>query len=128
MTRAVVPAWLRACWPSKRLRADPLADVRIDGRYAPVSIANWKLTPWVARELLQRRIERPLTFESDRRLTIVIPFRDRAEHLAQLLPELVRILGEQSLRYRILVVEQMQGGLFKRGKLINVGMRHAAED
>jgi len=127
MTHDAGPAWLSAWWPSKRLRADPLAQLRIDARYAPVSIANWKLTPWVARDLLRRRVERPLTFAADRRLTLVIPYRDRAEHLTQLLPELTRTLQEQSVRYRILVVEQEAGSLFNRGKLINVGMRHAAE-
>ena len=44
--------WLNRWTPSRRLRRDPLQDLLVDGRYAPVSIANWKLIPSVARRLL----------------------------------------------------------------------------
>jgi hypothetical protein len=50
----------------------------VDDRYRPVDIANWKLIP-VARLMLARRVAQPLTFRADRRLTVVILFRDR-EH------------------------------------------------
>jgi hypothetical protein len=100
--------------------------VRVEDRYLPVSIANWKLTPWMAREMLRRRVARPLSFSTDERLTVVIPYRDREEHLRQLLPALTAELRAQSIRHRILVVEQEAGRLFNRGKLINVGMHHAA--
>jgi hypothetical protein len=93
----------------------------------PVSIANWKLTPWIAKDLLARRVPRPLTFSSGERLTVVIPFRDREAHLRELLPPLTAMLREQGIRYRILIVEQDAGRLFNRGKLINVGMHYAAE-
>src|SRR3990170_3430246 len=63
--------WLNRWWPSVRLRTDPLQQLRVDGRYAPVSIANWKLIPGMARRLLAARVARPLTFAPDRRLTIV---------------------------------------------------------
>lgn len=111
-----------------RLGRDPLAAVRVHDRYLPVSIANWKVTPWIARELLRRRVQRPLTFANDQRLTVVIPYRDRAEHLAVLLPALSSILNAQRIRHRILVVEQEPGRPFNRGKLINVGVRHAEAD
>jgi hypothetical protein len=120
--------WLNRFWPSKRLRRDPLSEWRVDDRYAPVSIANWKLTPSMRALLLQRRVARALTFSADRRLTIVIPFRDREPHLRALLPVLTKVLHEQRIRHRILVVEQQPGGLFNRGRLINIGMHHTAED
>lgn len=120
--------WLNAWWPSARLRHDPLGEFRSEDRYAPVSIANWKLTPAIARDLLARRVPRPLTFSSTERLTIVIPYRDRAAHLRELLPTLRATLDEQALRYRILVVEQEAGRLFNRGKLINVGVQFAAQE
>lgn len=109
------------------MRWDPLQGVRIDERYAPVSIANWKLVPTMARGVLARRVTRPLSFHNDRRLTVVIPYRDRAEHLGILLPELRARLKEQDLPYRILVVEQEVGALFNRGRLLNAGMQYAAE-
>lgn len=122
-----IERWLSAFWPSTRLRIDPLAQLRVDDRYVPVSIANWKLTPWVRRDLLARRVERELSFSTAERLTIVIPFRDREAHLAALLPPLTTMLEQQGVRHRILVVEQESGRLFNRGKLINVGMHFAAD-
>jgi hypothetical protein len=119
--------WLNSWWPSARLRRDPLSELRVAGRYAPVSIANWKLTPRMRRWLLKQRVAQPLTFAPDRRLTIVIPFRDRDEHLRQLMPVLTAMLNEQRIRHRVLIVEQEPGGLFNRGKLINVGIHHAAD-
>lgn len=118
---------LKRWWPSVRLGADPLQQLRIEGRYAPVSIANWKLIPSMARHLLGTRIARPLTFSDDRRLTIVIPYRDREHHLRQLMPVLRAKLQEQRLTYRVLVVEQEQGTLFNRGRLLNAGIHYAAD-
>ena len=120
--------WLQSWWPSARLQRDPLGELRVAGRYAAVSIANWKLTPRMTRWLLKHRIARPLTFAADQRLTIVIPFRDRDEHLRQLMPVLSATLDEQRIRHRVLVVEQEAGGLFNRGKLINAGIHHAAAE
>jgi hypothetical protein len=119
--------WLNSWWPSARLRRDPLSELRVAGRYAAVSIANWKLTPRMSSWLLQRRVAQPLTFAPDQRLTLVIPFRDREEHLRQLMPALSATLDEQRIRHRVLIVEQEAGGLFNRGKLINVGIHHAAD-
>jgi hypothetical protein len=119
--------WLNRWWPSRRVGTDPLQDLRIDARYAPVSIANWKLIPTVSRTVLARRVTRPLTFATGRRLTIVIPFRDRDAHLRELMPQLHAHLERQGIEHRILIVEQEMGTLFNRGRLLNVGMHYAAE-
>ncbi len=115
-------------WPSQRLNMDPLATHQVEGRYFPVTIANWKMISPVACLMLARRVPRPLDFRTDARLTVVIPFRDRDAHLAELLPPLTAKLVEQGIHYRILVVEQEAGLAFNRGKLINVGFAHAAAD
>lgn len=127
-TESTMMRMLARWWPSRRLGWDPLADLTVDGRYVPVSIANWKLTPWMRRTVLDRRHRVQLQFDASRRLTIVIPFRDREAHLLRLLPELISILQRQSVRARVLVVEQVPGGLFNRGKLLNAGMHASAAD
>jgi hypothetical protein len=119
--------WLDSWWPSRRLRHDPLSGWRVEERYAVVSIANWKLTPRMARWLLQRRTAQPLSFSAGERLSVVIPFRDRDEHLWQLLPPLTAMLKNQNIQHRIVVVEQEAGGLFNRGRLINAGIHYAAQ-
>ena len=121
-----IARWLNSWWPSTRLGKDPLDALLVDGRYRPVSIANWKLTPRMKQQLLGMRSAKPLTFATDRRLTIVIPFRDRQAHLQQLLPPLLGTLQQQGVSAKILVVEQDGRDLFNRGKLINVGMQYAA--
>lgn len=112
-------------WPSRRIRTDPLERWLVDDRYAPVTIANWKVTPWMRSALLRIRVPQPLTF-SQGKLTIVIPYRDREEHLRRLLPPLAALLLDQQIEHRILVVEQALPGPFNRGKLLNIGVQHAA--
>jgi hypothetical protein len=53
---------------------------------------------------------------------IIIPYRDRAEHLAQLIPALASYGFKPS---QIIVVEQVQGKPFNRGKLLNIGAKLA---
>ena len=118
--------WVNRWWPSTRLGSDPLATLRVDERYVPVSIANWKLTPSMRSRLLALRVAQSLTFELGRRLTVVIPFRDRDEHLRQLIPELRRQLEQQHICHQILVVDQQVPGLFNRGRLLNIGMQYAS--
>jgi hypothetical protein len=78
------------------------------------------------RAILKQRVAQPLEFTAGR-LTIVIPFRDREEHLRRLLPPLVDVLERQQIQHQILIVEQVVPGLFNRGRLLNIGMHHAAE-
>ena len=119
--------WLYSWWPSRRLGIDPQQEVKIDGRYAPVSIANWKLIGPVARELISRRCLHPLTLDARKKLTVVIPFRDRESHLAQLLPVLRSQLESQGIEHRVLVVEQGNSALFNRGRLLNIGVHFSAD-
>ena len=121
-----IQRWLNRWWPSVRVRIDPLQGTHAGDRYAPVSIANLKLVPAMRREVLARRVARQLTFGDGQRLTIVIPYRDREAHLRQLLPELRATLNAQGIHYHVLIVEQEAGGLFNRGKLINIGIHYAA--
>ncbi|HKH79859.1 MAG TPA: galactosyltransferase-related protein [Solirubrobacteraceae bacterium] len=59
------------------------------------------------------------------RLSIVVPYRDRAAHLAVLLPHLIeyfaRAPGHQDIPYSVIVVEQVPGLPFSRGLTRNIG-------
>ncbi len=59
------------------------------------------------------------------RLSIVVPYRDRAAHLAALLPHLVaffaRAPGHQDIPYSVIVVEQAPGPPFSRALTRNIG-------
>lgn len=60
-------------------------------------------------------------------LCIVVPYRNRKEHLYQFLPHMCKTLDEQKLDYHILIVEQEDGKPFNRAKLLNVGFVHTQE-
>lgn len=55
---------------------------------------------------------------SEKKLGIIIPYRDRLEHLDLFLKN-AKIFGD--LNYEIIIVEQVEGKPFNRGKLLNIG-------
>ncbi len=50
-------------------------------------------------------------------ISIIVPYRDRAEHLAEFLTGMLKIEQEKE----IIIVEQEEGKPFNRGKLLNIG-------
>ncbi|XP_018495191.1 beta-1,4-galactosyltransferase 2-like [Galendromus occidentalis] len=70
----------------------------------------------------------PSSCTSRHRVAIVIPFRDRAEHLSLLLQHLHPILQRQLLDYKVFVVEQFGNDTFNKGVLLNAGAREALQD
>ena len=60
-----------------------------------------------------------------KRLSIVVPYRNRQEHLARFLPHMVAYFRHDKLDYRIPVtiniIEQHGDAPFNRGKLANCG-------
>jgi len=58
-------------------------------------------------------------------IAIIIPFRDRSEHLSLFLRQIHGILKRQEYSYRVVVIEQNDEYPFNRGKLMNVGFREA---
>jgi len=60
-----------------------------------------------------------------RRLAIVVPYRDRAQHLARFLPHMVTYFErdklDRAIAYSIHIVEQLGDAKFNRGALLNAG-------
>ena len=54
-------------------------------------------------------------------LLVIVPYRDRAEHLNQFLPALIKYFSSVKLQVVIAVIEQTDNLLFNRGALINAG-------
>jgi len=55
------------------------------------------------------------------KLAIIVPYRDREEHLAQFVPHMEKFLSDKEIDFKIFVVEQGNDRPFNRGWLINVG-------
>jgi len=66
-----------------------------------------------------------------RRLAIVVPYRNRAEHLARFLPHIVTYFErdklDRAIDYSIHIVEQLGSATFNRGALKNAGFAIARE-
>lgn len=56
---------------------------------------------------------------------IIIPHRNRMQHLTYLLYHLHPFLQRQQIKYRIFIIEQAGNFTFNRGKLLNVGFKEA---
>lgn len=59
------------------------------------------------------------------RVAIVIPYRDRKQHVPIILKNLHSFLMRQQIDYGIFIVEQSSDGSFNRAKLMNVGFVEA---
>lgn len=68
----------------------------------------------------------------DVRLAVVVPYRDRADHLKVFLPHLGRYFtrdkADSALQVRVLVVEQAGDAPFNKGALCNAGFLMARDD
>ncbi|EPY82763.1 UDP-Gal:betaGlcNAc beta 1,4- galactosyltransferase 1, membrane-bound form-like protein [Camelus ferus] len=65
---------------------------------------------------------------SPHKVAIIIPFRNRQEHLKYWLYYLHPILQRQQLDYGIYVINQAGESMFNRAKLLNVGFQEALKD
>ncbi|XP_076825859.1 beta-1,4-galactosyltransferase 1-like [Clavelina lepadiformis] len=70
----------------------------------------------------------PNDCRTENTLAIIIPFRDREEHLRFFLYYIHGILQRQQARYRIFVVEQDDDQIFNKGQLMNTGFIYAHND
>jgi len=55
------------------------------------------------------------------KLLVVVPYRNREQHLQQFIPYISKALLIQDIKYKIIVVEQFDNNLFNRGLLCNIG-------
>ena len=61
----------------------------------------------------------------DEKLAIVVPYRNRKEHLDKFLPAIESCSFLDGIDYEILIVEQEDGKPFNRGKILNVGAAYS---
>jgi beta-1,4-galactosyltransferase 1 len=59
----------------------------------------------------------------NKKLLLIVPYRDRASHLQEFIPYITTTLYSQNIDYKIVVVEQSDEKLFNRGLLLNIGFK-----
>ena len=62
------------------------------------------------------------------RLGLIIPYRDRKEHLDIFIPIIKKHLKSQNIDYKIIVVEQCNKNPFNRSKLMNIGAKYIYDE
>jgi beta-1,4-galactosyltransferase 1 len=62
------------------------------------------------------------------KLAVIVPYRDRAEHLEAFLPHVQSYLDRQRVPFHLVIVEQEAGKPFNKGILLNAGYRAATTD
>ncbi|KAK3577460.1 hypothetical protein CHS0354_032311 [Potamilus streckersoni] len=68
---------------------------------------------------------RPSECIARHRVAVIIPFRNRYQHLVILLKILLPVLKRQQLDFRIFVVEQYGNDTFNKGRVMNAGFMEA---
>ncbi|KAH8039789.1 hypothetical protein HPB51_008721 [Rhipicephalus microplus] len=64
---------------------------------------------------------RPKECTSRHRVAILIPYRNRAQHLNIFIYNIHRVLARQQIDYGVFVIEQGDSKAFNRAKLLNIG-------
>ncbi|XP_053211018.1 beta-1,4-galactosyltransferase 4-like [Panonychus citri] len=83
---------------------------------------------WHSTALKQGGSWEPEHCNARHRVAIIIPYRDRLEHLRILLHHLHPILQRQLLNYKVYVIEQSGNETFNKGVLMNAGVKEALKD
>ena len=66
--------------------------------------------------------------EIKQKLGIIVPYRDRRQHLREFSRMMVRYMDRTNIPYHIFVIEQDFAKLFNRGALLNIGFKYAQEN
>ena len=61
----------------------------------------------------------------NKKLGIIVPYRNRHSHLKQFLDKLPKYLDNRSYNYQIIIVQQDNASAFNRGMLCNIGFQEA---
>lgn len=59
--------------------------------------------------------------QNSNKLLVIIPYRDRESHLKEFIPYITKVLQDQNIDYKVVVIEQSPEKLFNRALLCNIG-------
>jgi hypothetical protein len=68
-----------------------------------------------------------VSHDKTKKLSLIIPYRDRKHHLNEFLNTVPLVLDSQNIDYNITVIEQEDGKLFNKGILNNIGFLQTSE-
>jgi hypothetical protein len=116
--------------PSRKINTDIAIEYNKIQTIKPIQLHDLSLIPSIKKEILKKRSNtKNLTIQREqKKMSLIVPFRLREEHLKVFLPYIQNYLKEQSINFEIIIVNQNDKQPFNRAKLMNVGVLHAADD
>ncbi len=105
-------------YPFKRVLvgSDPLITAPAE-RFTPIRIDKLKVTTKLKNSILSNRsFGSDYHIERNKKLAVVIPYRNRAKHLEKFIPALTEKLIKEGIEFRIIVAEHADQRLFNRAK------------
>ena len=66
--------------------------------------------------------------KTNHKLGVIVPYRDRYDHLVSFKTSISKVLDKSNIDYVLIVIEQDDAKLFNRGKLLNVGFKRALKE
>ena len=114
---------IKYCLPSFRVTYDPIYTKYKQGDIVPVSLHKLKLISMIRKQLNKNRNYFSYTRSMDKKLAIIIPYRNRQEHLVSFIPLIRKFVEKQKIKFHIFVVEQADSQPFNRAALLNTGVR-----
>jgi hypothetical protein len=116
--------------PSRKVNKD------IDLKYnkidyiKPISLNNFTLIYPIEKEILKLRKQKSvLNIERlFKNMALIIPYRNRKEHLEKFIPYITDYLNKQNINFEIIIVEQVDTKPFNRAKLLNIGAIYASSN
>lgn len=118
LTKLMTKFGLNAC-PS--MPPDLNGPINADTEYEPLSLIEKRFHDL----LLPGGWYKPHECNPKDRVALIIPYRDRPEHLPVFLKNIHPLLMKQQIEYGIFVIEQIADGMFNRAALMNVGFLEA---
>jgi hypothetical protein len=106
---------------TEKLNPDPILEKNISEKFKPINISDTKVTSKLKTQIINLRKNYTNFQENDdsTAISIVVPYRNRSEHLLKFIPHVSSLLKKK--RHEIIIVEQDNNLPFNIGILRNYG-------
>lgn len=122
--------WLYKLLPSSQFKKDVNLTYNQIDAIVPIDLTTLSLIePMKKRVLTLRQRNKHLQIQKlQKKMTLVIPYRHREEHLKKFLPYISNYLRNQQIDFEIIVAEQLDSQPFNKAKLMNIAALHARKE
>lgn len=116
--------------PSSDMNEDITFSYDTSYNIRPINLKNLNvIKPTKKLFLSLRQNHKKITLERlDKKMCLIIPYRNRKEHLNKFIPHIHNYLKKNNINFEIIVVEQDNKKQFNKAKLMNIGSLNTSSD